>query len=97
LTSTAHSTSSLLSAPPPQAEYQGFGLKGSLLGLGVFLVISVLSYLLVTYFQKVNKKKNEISIAKKKAADAKIFAGAADDDFSASSLTDNARTGLLSR
>ena len=78
------------------AEYQGFGLKGSLLGLGVFSVMSVLSYLLVTYFQRINKKKNEISMAKKKAADAKIFASGGDDEAGgASSINDNARTSLL--
>ena len=75
-------------------EYQGFGKKGSTLGVVVFAVISVLSYLLVNYFAGVNKKKNEISIAAKKKADAKVFG---DEEEGAGSMNDGVRTGLLSR
>ena len=54
----------------------------------------MLCYFIVTYFQKLNKKKHDVAVAAKKAADAKIARGGVSDDH-AGSDSDNLGTALL--
>jgi hypothetical protein len=57
-------------------EYAGFGKTGSTIGAIMLVVISVLCYGLVSYFNRVNAAAFKLAIEKKRAADAKLAAGA---------------------
>jgi len=84
------------------AEWNGFQVKGSSIAVGLALLVGVATYLLVSYFRRINKTKQDESIAKKKEADRKYLAagGAAatyqgDDSAASGSLGDAASASLL--
>ena len=79
------------------AEYQGFGIKGSLIAVVTAVVVGSASYALVSYFNTLNKKKNDISVAAKKVADAKLARGFVEGGDEESSLGDAQTTSLLRR
>ena len=75
-------------------EFNGFGPQGSTIGSVTLLVAAVACYFIVTYFQRLNKKKHDVAVAAKKAADAKIARGGPIDD-GAGSESDNLATPLM--
>ncbi len=77
------------------AEFQGFGVKGISSAAVTTVVVGGASYWLVSYFNALNKKKNDISVAKKKEADAKLARGFVDGDDDSGSLGDSQATSLL--
>ena len=81
-------------------EYQGFGKIGSIIAASTAVVTGVLSYFLVSYFNRINKRKNDESVAKKKVADAKLaegLLGGAPEMQDMGSINDNPRSALLRR
>jgi hypothetical protein len=46
-----------------------------LIGSITLVVVSVICYFLTSYFDRINKKKHDIAVAAKKAADAKLARG----------------------
>jgi len=80
------------------AEYDGFGLKGTVISAVTAVVIGSLSYFLVAYFNRINKEKNDVSVAAKKVADAKIARGVdGDEEADAGGLGDAQDKPLLRR
>ena len=75
-------------------EFNGFGNQGSIIGAVVLGVVSVLSYFTTTYFARLNKKKHDEAVAKKKDADARVARGGGGDDH-AGSESDNLATPLI--
>jgi H(+)-translocating pyrophosphatase len=80
-------------------EYDGFGATGSTIGGVTLAVVSVICYLLVSWFNRINKRKHDASVAAKKQADAKlarsggVVAGGA--DVETGSESDNMSTPLI--
>jgi len=83
------------------AEWDGFQVKGSSIAVGLAVIVGLATYLLVSYFRRINKTKNDEAIAKKKEADKKyLAAGGAVATFEESSaapggLSDAATASLL--
>jgi inorganic pyrophosphatase len=75
-------------------EFDGFGPSGSVIGAVTIVVVSILSYFLTSYFARINKKKHDVAVAAKKAADARLARGGADLDHSGGE-SDNLSTSLL--
>ena len=55
-------------------QWNGFGAKGSTIAAVLAVVIGVASYLLVSYFRRLNARKEAESVAAKKAADLRYLA-----------------------
>jgi hypothetical protein len=55
-------------------EWDGFGKTGCIIAASLFVVIGTISYFLVSYFRRLNERKQTEAIAKKKEADRKYLA-----------------------
>ncbi len=53
-------------------EFDGFGAQGSTIGGVTMGVIGILCFFLVSWFNRMNKRKHDTAVAAKKAADAKL-------------------------
>ena len=92
----------LFSRPPlsspllPAAQWDGFGKKGSVIAAVLAVVIGTISYLLVSYFGRLNARKEAVSVAAKKAADLRYLAegGASVNHAGSSQGHDNEAGGL---
>ena len=78
-------------------EFNGFGATGSTIGGITLAIIGFLCYLLVSWFNRINKRKHDESVAAKKAADARLArSGGADmESGNYGSENDNINTPLI--
>lgn len=53
-------------------EWDGFGKIGTSIAAGIVGVVGLISFLLVRWFTRMNKRKHDIAVAAKKAADARL-------------------------
>ena len=85
-----HSTYSRCPRPPPSSQYaqwDGFGKTGTIIAVSLLVSVGIASYLLVSYFRRLNARKEAASVAAKKAADARYLAeGGASATASGTSL-----------